>query len=582
MAQSALRAYRQQRAAMEDYGVPQFTDREAAALEMLRNPRMLPVEPSLGDKFVWAVGDMLGGKSDDYLTRRRADRLARSIDTAREFIDPLWVLRKTIDEQDIARKEGDPGNPVVDAVEVALAAGVGPAKKIAPAVRRAEKFVATIGDTPLAGAPTSANIPGFGRVRLGASPEATRAAEQYAQSSGIPYSPLTGYVPADPERGARIAREYDLMEHAPRDRDVKRAYNKMIDETLGQYESMLSQGIEPYFITGEDPYKASPYLALLDIERNKRLGVFPTRDGFGTSADFDPKGNPLLKETEFQISGQPALANDIFRAVHDYYGHYKPGAGFRASGEETAFQSHSGMYSPEARRAMGSETRGQNSWLNFGPYGETNRTAGIDETIFADQKTGLMPRWAVEEGSATAIDRLNRFNSAVRQRSTGLEGSINPDGSISLIHYSYRPLERVDPKFYGTGMSGNTTSEMNRANSKDFVKRWYAGVESTINGYKKERGLGPYKNEIRVPGELIYDARRDPEGLWRTGKVNKSEKNIADKNYSGYYYDHPELGVVAVMFDPFDIAKKYVFPLAAGAVGISAATEQESPAEGGM
>ena len=51
------------------------------------------------------------------------------------------------------------------------------------------------------------------------------------------------------------------------------------------------------------------------------------------------------------------------------------------------------MYSPEARGAMTSETRGQNSWVNSGPFGESNRSASGADTIFADQKAGLMPSW---------------------------------------------------------------------------------------------------------------------------------------------------------------------------------------------
>ena len=49
---------------------------------------------------------------------------------------------------------------------------------------------------------------------------------------------------------------------------------------------------------------------------------------------------------------------DKFRAVHDYFGHIKDGNGFRAGGEENAWRSHAAMYSPLARRAMTTETRG--------------------------------------------------------------------------------------------------------------------------------------------------------------------------------------------------------------------------------
>ncbi len=125
---------------------------------------------------------------------------------------------------------------------------------------------------------------------------------------------------------------------------------------------------------------------------NRRLWTFPTESGFGTLADFDPAKNPLLKKVGKIGDKEDATANDAFRVVHDIYGHFSPGNPFfRHKGEERAWYNHSRMYSPEALPAMSSETRGQNSWLNFGPHGARNRTAGSDETIFADQKTGLMP-----------------------------------------------------------------------------------------------------------------------------------------------------------------------------------------------
>jgi hypothetical protein len=123
------------------------------------------------------------------------------------------------------------------------------------------------------------------------------------------------------------------------------------------------------------------------------LFVTPTAGNFGTGKDFNPAGNPLLDESGYYISGRPALINDLFRVIHDYFGHYKGGNGFRALGEENAYRYHCGMFSPLARKALTTETRGQNSWLNYGPHGEHNRTASESETIFADQKTGLLPEF---------------------------------------------------------------------------------------------------------------------------------------------------------------------------------------------
>jgi hypothetical protein len=100
----------------------------------------------------------------------------------------------------------------------------------------------------------------------------------------------------------------------------------------------------------------------------------------------------------------PVLANDLFRAVHDAFGHGLEGAGFRARGEENAWQAHVRLFTGPAVAAITSETRGQNSWLNYGPFGEANRTAKVDDTVFADQKIGLMPEWTWTEGRAGDVE----------------------------------------------------------------------------------------------------------------------------------------------------------------------------------
>jgi hypothetical protein len=68
-------------------------------------------------------------------------------------------------------------------------------------------------------------------------------------------------------------------------------------------------------------------------------------------------------------------------------------------GEENAWVAHSQLFTGPALKALTSETRGQNSWLNFGPHGEHNRTASLEDTIFADQKTGVMPSFTWTEGA---------------------------------------------------------------------------------------------------------------------------------------------------------------------------------------
>ncbi|MDQ3023660.1 MAG: hypothetical protein M3R04_04625, partial [bacterium] len=178
-------------------------------------------------------------------------------------------------------------------------------------------------------------------------------------------------------------------------------YRALIDETVAQWHEIEKTGLKVEFIKGgKDPY-GNPRKAILDVVNNNHLWVFPTDAGFGgaASADVDVSGNPLLEKVPgVKIDGREVRANDLFRIVHDYFGHIKEGNGFRADGEENAWRIHSAMYSPIARRAMTTETRGQNSWVNFGPFGEKNRTASGEETEYAPQKIGLLPDWVLEEG----------------------------------------------------------------------------------------------------------------------------------------------------------------------------------------
>ncbi|MEO8296359.1 MAG: transglycosylase SLT domain-containing protein, partial [Burkholderiales bacterium] len=255
---------------------------------------------------------------------------------------------------------------------------------------------------PLPGAP---QIKGF----TGPDPQLVSVAEQYARDNGIELRRQAQYVQVDPERASHIAQAYADMAHAPQDPRVKEAYENLVQQTVAQYKALERAGYRFWFIDptsrSNEDYVSSPWNAMRDIRANRQMGVFPTEDGFGTNADFDPAGNPLLADTGIQwpagsLDGEPrrVLANDLFRAVHDAFGHGLEGAGFRAQGEENAWQAHVRLFTGSAVGAITTETRGQNSWLNYGPHGERNRDAKVEDTVFADQKTGLMPEWTWAEG----------------------------------------------------------------------------------------------------------------------------------------------------------------------------------------
>jgi hypothetical protein len=397
-------------------------------------------------------------------------------------------------------------------------------------------------------------VPGRGDVDFRPFQPAIDAALAYTAANDIEYEPAKERAQLDTVRAAKIAREFDVMEHAPEDPEVQAAYQAMIDETLAQYEYILESGLEVEFIVGKDPY-TSPRDAILDIQENNHLWVYPTREGFGSRAEFEAINNPLLNETKYKISGKVALANDIFRAVHDYFGHLANGFGFRARGEENAWQHHAAMYSPLARRAMTVETRGQNSWVNYGPHGETNRTASAADTVYADQKIGLMPVWVSEEGRLSAKRQI--IESRPTEDGELVAPPVSTEGRITLTHFSSRPnIERIDPSFYGQGIRG-AEGQRAQARPETWIDRTYYGVAPGIpGGYRKESGLGSETYTTSVDARLMYDLQADPESLAETPDLNETERAIRDAGYSGYWLKHPSLGLVAASFDPLEVEAK--------------------------
>ena len=261
-------------------------------------------------------------------------------------------------------------------------------------------------EASLEGLPTKVSIPlTGGSVSAGHDPRIRQIARDYMASTGLPYNPPTKYAKVDPKRASRIAAAYDEMKDNASEPLTKASYDAMIKETMAQYHAAKNAGFKAEFWnpdTEEDPYKASPRLATEDVRNNHHMWVYPTRSGYGSDGPITAKEleeNPLLQNSGETWNGQPVTVNDIFRAVHDYFGHAKEGVGFRGDGEENAWRSHAAMYSPLARMAMTSETRGQNSWLNYGVHGEKNRNARTEDTVFAPQKVGILPHWAHHEGA---------------------------------------------------------------------------------------------------------------------------------------------------------------------------------------
>lgn len=118
-------------------------------------------------------------------------------------------------------------------------------------------------------------------------------------------------------------------------------------------------------VTDTDPYESYEDM-YRDVSDNSRLRVLST----GTTGSHS-----FFTDEE----------NDKFRAVHDAYGHLATGRDFSRHGEEAAYRSHRRMLPKEAHAALASETRGQNSFLNWGGGG------------FPENKMVNLPDWMTGE-----------------------------------------------------------------------------------------------------------------------------------------------------------------------------------------
>jgi hypothetical protein len=341
--------------------------------------------------------------------------------------------------------------------------------------------------TPLEGLPTNIKIPGYPDAKIGPSQAVRDVATKYMESVDWEYKPPTTYAKLNRKRAKRIADAFDALPHDPQDPAVQASYRAMIDETAAQWEAIEASGLKVEWITEEmlattgDPYAATPRLATEDINRNNHFWCFPTDLGFGSDETFDPKDNPLLEKTGHVIGGKEVMANDLFRIVHDYFGHVKEGNGFRAGGEENAWRAHSAMFSPLARGAMSMETRGQNSWVNFGPKGKFNRTASAADTVYADQKVNIMPEWAVTEGDAsedyTAGEATPEF-----KKWFGRSKAVEADGSPKTVYHGTKDdFDVFDQKAGASHAAPLLQRDVSYFTSSPEVAGTFAGIEHGSN-----------------------------------------------------------------------------------------------------
>ena len=302
--------------------------------------------------------------------------------------------------------------------------------------------------------------------------DATTISDRFTKRKGIDQPTTEVPKVLDKEKSTRIAKAFEKLKSNPNDPKVKKAYNALAEETVEQYQELIDAGyvIE---INNEEPYANSAEM-IEDFRKNKRIKIFSTESGFGSNkiTDKQRQENPMLRDSGFKdTNGKPLLINDLFRAVHDFFGHAKEGNSFGPKGEEIAWSIHSRMFSTEARRAMTTETRGQSSWVNFSGVNQAafakrdearalrNQAESennvdrkralleeakrkVDEAYnemkFAEQKIALLPDEFVFEGD-DVVDQIDRLINAERSI-----GRMKPMSQLNSKEVRQKILDNIE------------------------------------------------------------------------------------------------------------------------------------------
>ncbi|HEV8554971.1 MAG TPA: crotonobetainyl-CoA--carnitine CoA-transferase [Actinophytocola sp.] len=191
----------------------------------------------------------------------------------------------------------------------------------------------------------------------------------------------------DEEYCRRVAACFDQAPLFGCDARLTRLYDRFKQENLQQYQVVLDAGIavEPWLSPGQ-PYPGSAELRG-SVRSTGVLHVYLTSAGHGPGPAR--RRHPMLAPSGIVASGVEFSHNDIFRAVHDIFGHVMSGGSFAPRGEFKASFVHMRMYPDEVHPVLFTEQIAQICWFFFGPKCPAGQ--------YPEQKVFEFPRHYLDE-----------------------------------------------------------------------------------------------------------------------------------------------------------------------------------------
>jgi hypothetical protein len=336
-----------------------------------------------------------------------------------------------------------------------------------------------------------------------------QVSDAYKKQAGIVKSDHPPVYKLQTRVSQAIADAYVKMKHDPTNPVVREAYEAMVKETKKQYKSIIDAGVKVVRHDGAgEPYSSSKAM-LDDLRNNNQLKFLPNDEAFGAEGAAAYKDNIGIQKSGFKLDDGYELTNsEMFRVVHDYFGHGILGNEFGAIGEENATLQHLSLFTDKAAPAVIAQTRGQNSWVNFsGANEEANalykqaraaEKAGNKKEAeqlreqagrlfkFAEPKIGLLPSIFNFQKYGTTEDIAYNLITTGEPIKRRVGTPISPNSS------------RVDAGSAREGSYQRTSSSYNaRIGSNDVsVVAEYAPTESTVKAIQKALPGATVDNKI--------------------------------------------------------------------------------------
>ncbi|MCU1301738.1 MAG: hypothetical protein JWQ87_2022 [Candidatus Sulfotelmatobacter sp.] len=384
-------------------------------------------------------------------------------------------------------------------------------------------------------------------------PSVAAAADDFNRARG--YRPVVrDFIDTD-GRAKDIADAYEAMTHDPKNPAVERSYNALKRDTEEQWDfaqRKLGVKFESWKKEGQ-PYKDSAEM-MKDVRDNKHLWFFQGGDM--------PADHPMA-----EVDPRTGLTyNDMFRAVHDFFGHSAEGFEFGPRGEENAWNVHRQMFSEASVPAMTTETRGQNSWVNFGKHlRDANGNIpdkGQDGYIpatkrpYAQQKAGLLP--------PEFYKRTDELPS-LTPTEAALKDHYVPTGDVGFLDRAFNVLqdqakaarERIEARKtqFGAQYDVGGALALSAAHAQDYAILGAAKIWAGARSFRKfsEEMLAEHGEELhKYPQKVLRDLyQRSKSILWTKIDNGGQQYFVQAKDLQNYlqagsgikdWYNDPEFG----------------------------------------